>query len=94
MSWRRAERGWQQRSHPLLPRPAAGAAGAERSVLVWEPRKWTLLDRWSNCLKYEATGLHFATGARGGSVGGVVGVLGRCGRGTCRRRLLLALHSR
>ena len=40
----------------------AGAAGAERSVLVWEPRKWALLDRWSNCLKYEATGLHFSSG--------------------------------
>lgn len=42
--------------------PGAGAAGAERSVLVWEPRKWALLDRWSNCLKYEATGLHFSSG--------------------------------
>ena len=40
----------------------AGAAGHERSVLVWEPRKWVLLDRWSNCLKYEATGMHFCSG--------------------------------
>ncbi|PRW57554.1 hypothetical protein C2E21_3392 [Chlorella sorokiniana] len=43
--------------------PLIGAAGAERSVLVWEPRKWALLDRWSNCLKYEATGLHFSSGS-------------------------------
>lgn len=40
----------------------AGAAGDERSVLVWEPRKWTPLDRWSNCLKYELTSLHFSSG--------------------------------
>ncbi|EFN57285.1 hypothetical protein CHLNCDRAFT_143873 [Chlorella variabilis] len=41
--------------------PLIGAAGHERSVLVWEPRKWVLLDRWSNCLKYEATGMHFCS---------------------------------
>ena len=28
-------------------------------MLVWDPRRWTAIGRWSNCLKYEATGLHF-----------------------------------
>ncbi len=32
---------------------------------MWEPRKWALLDRWGNCLKYEATGLHFSSGVLG-----------------------------
>ncbi len=34
----------------------AGAAGVDRSVLVWEPRTWKVLDRWNNCSKYEVTG--------------------------------------
>ncbi|PSC73203.1 hypothetical protein C2E20_3792 [Micractinium conductrix] len=42
--------------------PLIGAAGGERGVLVWDPRKWVQLDRWSNCTKYEITGLHFASG--------------------------------
>ena len=36
-----------------------GAAGADRSVLVWDARTWRIVDRWNNCLKYEATSLHF-----------------------------------
>lgn len=46
----------------LPPLCCAGAAGGERGVLVWDPRKWVQLDRWSNCTKYEITGLHFASG--------------------------------
>jgi hypothetical protein len=42
--------------------PLLGAAGADRSVLVWDPRKWATVDRWSNCLKYEATAVHFLAG--------------------------------
>lgn len=41
--------------------PVLGAAGTDRSVIVWEPRKWTIIDRWNNCLKYEATSLHFSS---------------------------------
>lgn len=40
--------------------PLLGAAGADRSVMVWDSRTWTAVDRWSNCLKYEATALHFS----------------------------------
>ncbi len=39
--------------------PLIGAAGCERSVLIWDPRMWRAIDRWNNCLKYEATSLHF-----------------------------------
>jgi len=39
--------------------PLVGAAGSERSVLIWDPRMWRAIDRWNNCLKYEATSLHF-----------------------------------
>jgi len=42
-------------------RSVIGAAGAERSVGVWEPRKWTYLSRWNNCLKYEVFSMHFST---------------------------------
>lgn len=42
--------------------PAAGAAGADRGVLVYDPRKWVMLDRWSNVLKYEVASLHFSSG--------------------------------
>ena len=41
--------------------PLLGAAGADRGVLVYDPRKWSLLHRWASCLKYEATALHFFT---------------------------------
>ena len=41
--------------------PCFGAAGADRTVMVWDPRKWNVLDRWANCLKYEATSLHFSS---------------------------------
>ena len=39
--------------------PLLGAAGADRSVQVWDPRMWRVIDRWTNCLKYEATSLSF-----------------------------------
>jgi WD40 repeat protein len=39
--------------------PLLGAAGSERSVLIWDPRMWRAIARWNNCLKYEATSLHF-----------------------------------
>jgi WD40 repeat protein len=39
--------------------PLLGAAGSERSVLIWDPRTWRTIDRWNNCLKYEATSLQF-----------------------------------
>lgn len=47
------------RQDGLSATPLFAGAGAERSVLVYEPRTWKLLDRWNNCLKYEITSLHF-----------------------------------
>jgi len=38
-----------------------GAAGADRAVGIWEPRKWAAVSRWNNCLKYEVHHLHFST---------------------------------
>ncbi|MCO5612994.1 hypothetical protein L7F22_067267 [Adiantum nelumboides] len=34
--------------------------GAERSAVVFYIRKWTALSRWTNCLKYEITGMFFS----------------------------------
>lgn len=39
--------------------PLLAGGGADRSLAVWDPRKWTVLDRWSNCCKYEMTYLEF-----------------------------------
>lgn len=36
------------------------ATGADRSVSVWDTRTWRIVHRWSNCIKYEATALHFS----------------------------------
>ena len=47
------------RQDGLSATPLFAGAGAERSVLVYEPRTWKLLDRWNNCLKYEITSIHF-----------------------------------
>jgi len=41
-------------------RQVIGAAGADRAVGLWEPRKWTSICRWNNCLKYEVHSLHFS----------------------------------
>eukprot|EP00887_Chlorella_sp_A99_P003556 scaffold7.g3556.t1 len=43
--------------------PLLGTAGHDRGVLVYDPRKWSLLHRWGAALKYEATQLHFASAA-------------------------------
>jgi hypothetical protein len=39
--------------------PLLGAGGEDRDVHVWDPRVWKSITRWSNCLKYEITSLHF-----------------------------------
>ncbi|KAK9270410.1 hypothetical protein L1049_025989 [Liquidambar formosana] len=35
--------------------------GADRSVAVYDPRRWSALSRWVHCLKYEITGLEFSS---------------------------------
>ncbi|XP_043719215.1 uncharacterized protein LOC122667087 isoform X2 [Telopea speciosissima] len=35
--------------------------GADRSVTIYDPRRWSPLSRWNNCSKYEITGLTFSS---------------------------------
>ncbi|KAI5654470.1 hypothetical protein M9H77_31657 [Catharanthus roseus] len=35
--------------------------GADRTVTVYDPRRWSALSRWLNCSKYEITGLAFSS---------------------------------
>lgn len=37
------------------------AGGADRSVTVYDPRRWSAVSRWLNCSKYEITGLAFSS---------------------------------
>eukprot|EP00249_Psilotum_nudum_P010057 c22305_g1_i6 orf=478-1209(+) len=37
-----------------------GAGGAERSAIIFDSLKWRSLSRWTNCLKYEVTGMTFS----------------------------------
>ncbi|KAL2519829.1 uncharacterized protein Fot_23752 [Forsythia ovata] len=36
-------------------------AGADRTVTLYDPRRWAALSRWLNCSKYEITGLAFSS---------------------------------
>ncbi|XP_062025147.1 uncharacterized protein LOC133741230 isoform X1 [Rosa rugosa] len=35
--------------------------GADRTVTIYDPRRWASLSRWVNCSKYEITGLAFSS---------------------------------
>ncbi|XP_017437611.1 uncharacterized protein LOC108343754 isoform X2 [Vigna angularis] len=35
--------------------------GADRTVTIYDPRRWSALSRWVHCSKYEITGLAFST---------------------------------
>ncbi|PON76206.1 Guanine nucleotide-binding protein, beta subunit [Parasponia andersonii] len=35
--------------------------GADRTVTIYDPRRWSALSRWVNCSKYEITGLSFSS---------------------------------
>lgn len=37
-----------------------GTGGAGRTAVIFDKRKWTALSRWTNCLKYEITGMSFS----------------------------------
>ncbi|GLJ54642.1 hypothetical protein SUGI_1173950 [Cryptomeria japonica] len=37
-----------------------GTGGAERSAVIFDHRRWSILSRWTGCLKYEITGLMFS----------------------------------
>ncbi|XVF64303.1 hypothetical protein PTKIN_Ptkin09bG0158000 [Pterospermum kingtungense] len=36
-------------------------AGADRTVTIYDPRRWSALSRWVHCSKYEITGLAFSS---------------------------------
>ncbi|KAH9691718.1 hypothetical protein KPL70_016198 [Citrus sinensis] len=36
-------------------------AGADRTVTIYDPRRWSALSRWVHCSKYEITGLSFSS---------------------------------
>ncbi|KAL7117726.1 hypothetical protein ACP275_03G091300 [Erythranthe tilingii] len=37
------------------------AGGGDRTVTIYDPRKWSAVSRWLNCSKYEITGLTFSS---------------------------------
>lgn len=37
------------------------AGGSDRTVTVYDPRRWSALSRWVSCSKYEITGLSFSS---------------------------------
>ncbi|KAG8378104.1 hypothetical protein BUALT_Bualt08G0103500 [Buddleja alternifolia] len=37
------------------------AGGADRTVTIYDPRRWSALSRWLHCSKYEITGLNFSS---------------------------------
>ncbi|KAG9130833.1 hypothetical protein Leryth_016974 [Lithospermum erythrorhizon] len=43
------------------PNGYIAVGGADRTVTVYDPRRWTALSRWMNCSKYEITGLAFSS---------------------------------
>nr|XP_027093014.1 uncharacterized protein LOC113713484 isoform X2 [Coffea arabica] len=43
------------------PAGTIAAGGADRTVTVYDPRRWCALSRWLNCSKYEITGLAFSS---------------------------------
>jgi hypothetical protein len=48
-----------------------GVAGADRSVHIFDTRKWAARGHWSSCLKYSVTSLHFAQSSDACYVGGL-----------------------
>ncbi|KAK6118786.1 hypothetical protein DH2020_047477 [Rehmannia glutinosa] len=37
------------------------AGGADRTVTIYDPRRWSAISRWLHCSKYEITGLTFSS---------------------------------
>ncbi|KAF8404430.1 hypothetical protein HHK36_009315 [Tetracentron sinense] len=40
---------------------AIAVGGADRTVTIYDPRRWSALSRWVHCSKYEITGLAFSS---------------------------------
>ncbi|XP_031282112.1 uncharacterized protein LOC116140656 isoform X1 [Pistacia vera] len=43
------------------PTGNVAVAGADRTVTIYDPRRWSALSRWAHCSKYEITGLAFSS---------------------------------
>ncbi|XP_078181798.1 uncharacterized protein LOC144575506 [Carex rostrata] len=43
------------------PSGSIAIGGSDRNLTIVDPRRWTALSRWSNCSKYEITGLSFSS---------------------------------
>lgn len=43
------------------PSGAIAVGGSDRTVTIYDPRRWSALSRWVNCSKYEITGLSFSS---------------------------------
>ncbi|XP_072964108.1 uncharacterized protein [Typha angustifolia] len=44
-----------------LPSGEIAVGGSDRTVTIYDPRRWSALSRWVNCSKYEITGLSFSS---------------------------------
>ncbi|KAJ0971985.1 hypothetical protein J5N97_019944 [Dioscorea zingiberensis] len=40
---------------------AVAVGGSDRTVTIYDPRRWSAMSRWVNCSKYEITGLSFSS---------------------------------
>ncbi|KAJ6793528.1 Uncharacterized protein M6B38_236790 [Iris pallida] len=43
------------------PSGAIAVGGSDRTVTIFDPRRWSALSRWVNCSKYEITSLSFSS---------------------------------
>ncbi|XP_039121864.1 uncharacterized protein LOC120258500 [Dioscorea cayenensis subsp. rotundata] len=43
------------------PSGAVAVGGSDRTVTIYDPRRWSAMSRWVNCSKYEITGLSFSS---------------------------------
>nr|XP_029121707.1 uncharacterized protein LOC105049447 isoform X4 [Elaeis guineensis] len=43
------------------PSGAIAVGGSDRTVTIFDPRRWSAISRWVNCSKYEITGLSFSS---------------------------------
>nr|CAD1817968.1 unnamed protein product [Ananas comosus var. bracteatus] len=45
----------------ISPSGEIAVGGTDRTVTVYDPRRWSAISRWVNCSKYEITGLSFSS---------------------------------
>lgn len=48
-------------ANSFSPTGNIAVGGADRTVTIYDPRRWTAMSRWTNCSKYEITGLAFSS---------------------------------